>query len=157
MLNELFNKVDPKKSDKDTEFLKQLIEVAVKNEHSEPELIVDLGSWNVARTLKEALEKLISSFKLVTKECYKKYLSNLKLGLDDYNLLLQYRTYKQCVDYYTYEYKILSDMIREYHAYLIYGFHLVDCLLGKERPEEDRYDFRIITSKVTYSNSKERK
>ena len=77
------------------------------------------------------------------------------MGFDNPDQLLHYRTFKQCFKFYKQEYKIITDMIREYHAYLMYGFHFFSCLVGDEREEKDMYDYRIRSSKITYSNSKD--
>lgn len=132
---------------------KKLIEVAESGKHRDFEFIMNIDSLATAKVLRDALEKLVTAFKKTAKMSYNLYLSRLKAGYDNVEFLLQYKTFSYCADYYKEEYKLVVNMIQEYHAYLLYGWHLIDHLLGREREEKDLYDYRITSRRVTYSNT----
>ena len=132
---------------------KKLIEVAESGKHRDFEFITNIDSLATAKVLRDALEKLVTAFKKTAKMSYNLYLSRLKAGYDNVEFLLQYKTFSYCADYYKEEYKLVVNMIQEYHAYLLYGWHLIDHLLGREREEKDLYDYRITSRRVTYSNT----
>lgn len=136
-----------------------LIQAAIENKHQNFEFIKDVNGLAVAKALRDALDKVVGAFKEATAMTYHLYLENLKsstVNIKGMEYLIQYKTFKQCVEFYKQEYKTVIDMIREYHAYLMYGWHLIDHLLGKEREEDDLYDFRIFSRRVTHSSNIDR-
>jgi hypothetical protein len=136
-----------------------LIQAAIENKHQNFEFIKDVNGLAVAKALRDALDKVVVAFKEATTMAYNLYLGNLKssiINIKGMEYLIQYKTFKQCVEFYKQEYKTIVDMIREYHAYLMYGWHLIDHLLGKEREEDDLYDFRIFSRRVIPSSNTDR-
>lgn len=136
-----------------------LIQAAIENKHQNFEFIRDINSLAVAKALRDALDKVVVAFKEATTMAYNLYLENLKsstVNIKGMEYLIQYKTFKQCVEFYKQEYKTIVNMIREYHAYLMYGWHLIDHLLGKEREDNDLYDFRIFSRRVTHSSNTDR-
>ena len=133
------------------ELTKQLIETAEKGKHRNFEFITNIDTLSVAKTLRDALEKLVTAFTKTAKMSYNLYVIRLKAGSSPVEFLLQYKTFSHCAKFYKEEYKILTNMIQEYHAYLMYSWHLFDHLLGREREEKDLYDYRILSRRITYS------
>lgn len=133
-----------------------LIQTAIENKHQNFEFIKDTNGLAAAKALRDALDKVVIAFKEATTMTYHLYLENLKsstVNIKGMEYLIQYKTFKQCVEFYKQEYKTIVDMISEYHAYLMYGWHLVDHSLGKEREEDNLYDFRIFSRRVTHSST----
>ena len=133
-----------------------LIQAAIENKHQNFEFIKDVNSLVIAKALRDALDKVVAAFKEATTMAYNLYLENLKsptVNIKGMEYLIQYKTFKQCAEFYKQEYKTIVDMIHEYHAYLMYGWHLIDHLLGKEREEDDLYDFRIFSRRIIHSSN----
>ena len=138
------------------ELTEALIQTALNNKHQSFEFIKDINGKKKKKSLRDALDKVVGAFKEASSMTYHLYLENLSSSVTNIKgmeYLLQYKTFKQCAEFYKQEYKIIVDMIHEYHAYLMYGWHLIDHLLGKEREEDDLYDFRIFTRRVTHSST----
>jgi hypothetical protein len=125
------------------EFTQKIIDHALKGEHSAQEFIRSFGGFLVANTIRKSTNKVVHIFKKASKVAYKKYLEELEKGVDNFQLLLDHRTYNKVADFYKKEYKIALDCMDEYISYALFsGRFTRHVLLGYERPDEDLIDSR---------------
>lgn len=119
----------------------QLIQRAKDGNHSSFEFIRSLDEYFAARTFRKASNKVFESFITTQSNLYKAYVSQVKEGIDNLDVILTISELNSIIKFYEIEIEIVSDMIDEYKAYVHSG-HIIDTLLGNYRKEEDLVDFR---------------
>lgn len=124
------------KQDAKVEYTKKLMEQALKNQHFEKEIIRSMDGLLAANKLKHATRTISYAFGKTANKLFNSYLENLRKGVDDIQLLINYRSFKQCRDYYTEERKLIEDSITEFHNYMLTYGNFINTMLGFERPEE---------------------
>ena len=72
---------------------------------------------------------------------YKEYIKHVAAGEQDLDSILVLRDFKQCMDYYKAEERIVDDCLAEHWEYIMRG-HIFDTLVGNIRPDEDLWDYR---------------
>lgn len=109
-----------------------LITVALENKHTEFEIITNMGMYNATKVFKSASKKIAAAFKHDSEELLKKYIENIKNGIDDLHTIFQYKILLTCAEFYEKEVDTAELMMYEYQSYLL-GGHLIRALLGEER------------------------
>ena len=113
-----------------------LIETALSNKHSEVEQINNINEYFAAKALARGLYKLKVSFSTEANRSYREYITGLKNRVDNVQLLFDYRTLKQCEQYYHEEYFNVWSSIKEYRDYLS-SSNLIRSVFGHDRRDDD--------------------
>lgn len=125
------------------ELFKNLVQTALAGKNSEFEFI---RCWHDRCSIKNYVIQMSSIINMFTKLCkttYKTYLNQINLDLQDIQVLLALKQFKQCRDYYKQERSIALDMLDEYTEYVLRG-HILDTLMGEIRPDTDLVDYRDL-------------
>ena len=138
---EEFPEVENKTEEQGDDTIEKLISVALKGEHQEIELLKSLGEYEVCRILRRATMKVSKTFKKQAKKVLKQYFAEVTTGYSSIDTFKAYRTLAICAVYYEVEAERVDDRLSEYRTYLNAG-HWLDAFFGRERVEEDLYDFR---------------
>lgn len=136
----MYNNIQEGKS---VSLMEQLIQTALKNEHSKFEFLLNFKSYQLANsTLKPALRKTIRAFKKAKSKSYEDYINKKKKNIDDLSAVNAVRLFNTCIKYYTEELNITKDITNEFFWYLMSG-HIIYSLCGYNRREKDLFDYRI--------------
>ena len=138
---EEFPEIENKVEEQGDDTIEKLIAVALKGEHQEIELLRSLDEYEVGRILLSANMKVSKTFKKHAKKVLKQYFAEVATGYSSIDTFKAYRTFAICANYYEVEAERVEDRLSEYKAYLAAG-HWLDAFFGRERVEEDLYDFR---------------
>jgi len=123
--------------------MENLIERVAKKEHTKAELIRTRDGLAAAKVLSTALFKISKMFDKLAKQSLEKYIEEIddtRMQLNAVQQLCTYRDFLACKRFYLVEKGIIDRIIYEYNVYVNSG-HLIDSMLGNERPEEDLYDY----------------
>jgi hypothetical protein len=127
------------------DFTEKLIKTALENKHPKSSFLHNYTEVQGARLLRHANAQLVKGFESASKEAFKQYLSDLETGVDTFASLYSYRTYRVCQKFYEEERDLYNDLISEFFSYAVFGGHLVDVIMGKDRSEHDlEIDFRTM-------------
>ena len=138
---EEFPEIENKVEEQGDDTIEKLISVALKGEHQEIELLKSLDEYGVGIILLRANIKVSKTFKKQAKRLLKQYFSEIATGYSSIDTFKAYRTFAICADFYKVEAERVDDCLSEYRAYLDAG-HWLDAFFGRERVEEELYDFR---------------
>lgn len=138
---EEFPEIENRVEEQGDDSIEKLISVALKGEHPEVELMKSLDEYEVGRILRSANIKVSKTFKKQAKKVLKQYFAEVATGYSSMDTFKAYRTLAICAVYYEVEAERVSDCLSEYRAYLDAG-HWLEAFLGRERTQEDLYDFR---------------
>ena len=138
---EEFPDIENKVEEQGDDAIEKLISVALKGEHQEIELLRSLDEYGVGIILRRANIKVSKTFKKQAKRLLKQYFTEITTGYSSIDTFKAYRTFAICANYYEVEAERVEDRLSEYKAYLDAG-HWLDAFFGRERVEEDLYDFR---------------
>lgn len=138
---EEFPDIENKVEEQGDDAIEKLISVALKGEHQEIELLKSLNEYEVGIILRRANIKVSKTFKKLAKKVLKQYFAEITTGYSSIDTFKAYRTFAICADFYKVEAERVDDCLSEYIAYLAAG-HLLDAFFGRERAQEDLYDFR---------------
>lgn len=118
-----------------------VVKRAQAGQHSKFDYIRNLnGLRGVARYFNGAA-RLKNGFKKVSQKVLSDYTKSISNKYTKVDPLITYNNLKVCEKFYEDEQSIAKEMIREYIAYLSSG-HLIETLLGFDRPEDDLRDYR---------------
>lgn len=140
-MNTFFNDIDVSDRQTEEKFFTELVERAIKGEHSEFEFIRSWQERTAVKTYLFGTSAVIRVFKNLCKATYKTYLSQIATRTQDIQTILALKQFKQCLAFYEREFEIARDMIKEYWEY-IWNWHVIDTLVGNYRAEEDLWDHR---------------
>lgn len=126
--------------DSNLEQIKELIEMALSNNHAKYEKINNINEYFTAKTLANSLYKLADSFSKTATNVYKEYITSLKKRIDNYQLLIDYRVIKQCEKYYLEEYFNTVAVIDEYREYLATRNFFDSVFFGHDRRDDEDYE-----------------
>ena len=138
---EEFPEVENKTEEHGDDAIEKLISVALKGEHQEIELLKSLDEYEVCSILRRANIKVSKTFKKQAKKVLEQYFVEVAKGYSSIDTFKAYRTLAICAVYYEVEAERVEDCLSEYKAYLAAG-HWLDASFGRERAQEDLYDFR---------------
>ena len=118
------------------EIVEKLIERAHSGKHMEPEKIRNLPTYKVAGEMQSAIAKFIKGAQNGRKAMLKNYRNSIKNGVPNLSFLLNYKEMKRIEDFYTGEYNILFDMMKEYRDYIgLNPSRMVSALMGDDRED----------------------
>jgi hypothetical protein len=140
-MNNFFNDIDTSSDKTEEEFFTDLVERAVKGKQSSFEFIRSWQERIAVKSYRFGIAAIIRIFRNLYDSTYKTYLFQVALGNQDLQTLLALKQFKQCLSFYTREYEIAQDMIKEHNEY-IWNWHIIDTLVGNYRPIEDLWDHR---------------
>ncbi len=127
------------------DFTEGLIKTALENKHPKSSFLRNYNEVRAARLLRNANGKLADGFRAAANEAFRQYKETLRQGLDTFNNLYSYRTYRICQKFYTEEYELYENLLNEFFSYTLFGGHIIDVLLGNDRTDEDlKTDFRTM-------------
>ena len=138
---EEFPDIENKTEEHGDDAIEKLISVALKGEHQEIELLKSLDEYEVCSILRRANIKVSKTFKKQAKKVLEQYFVEVAKGYSSIDTFKAYRTLAICANYYEVEAERVDDRLSEYKAYLAAG-HWLDAFFGRERAQEDLYDFR---------------
>lgn len=138
---EEFPEIENKVEEQGDDAIEKLISVALKGEHQKIEFLRSIDEYEAGSILLRANMKVSKAFKKQAKRLLKQYFSEIATGYSSIDTLKAYRTFAICASYYEVEAERVEDRLSEYRAYLTAG-HWLDAFFGRERVEEDLYDFR---------------
>lgn len=134
------------------EYTKKLMEKALKDEHSQYELLVNLTGLVTAANLKHADKVIAKAFYKSANKLLSQYLDKLYKKIDDVQLLINYRQFKQCGDFYLKEADVLKRSITEFHNYMFTYGNLINTLCGYTRPEDQMYEYLDVGEMHRYND-----
>ena len=118
------------------EIVEKLIERAHSGKHMEPEKIRNWPTYKVAGEMQSAISKFIKGAQNGRKAMLKNYLDSVNNGMPNLAFLLSYKEMKRIEDFYTEEYNILFDMMKEYRDYVgLNPVRMVSALMGYDRED----------------------
>lgn len=119
----------------------ELVHRALDSKHSNFEFLRSAQDRTSAKIVRFSYATISRMFKKLYESTYKTYLKQVELGDQDVETLMALKQFKQCMEFYDDEAKIMDDMLDEYSEYIFSG-HIIDSLLGRIRPDDDLYDHR---------------
>lgn len=140
-MNNFFDDINLSTDKTEEQFFGQLVERALNGKQSNFEFI---RSWAERYSVKEyqfGVAAVIRVFQELCNATYRSYVTQIKTGTQDIQILLVLKQFRQCLGFYLKEYQIVKDMLEEYSEYL-WCWHFLDPLLGTYRREEDLWDHR---------------
>ena len=141
MDEEEFSKLS--QEEQEAELLRVIMHKAFTEENSKFQFIV---SWAHRRAVKEYLKgikQIVKTFNLKIDLIQREYLEQILTDTQDINLLTAMVQILHCRDYYQRELDVVKDMLDEYRCYIHSG-HLIDTIIGVQRPPQDLIDFRKL-------------
>ena len=131
---------DPKR------FFEELVKKALTGKQSDFEFIRNYGMLSVARLYRRGVKRVAKVFSNLCKDIITEYSESILTDTQKVDLLLAYKQFEECRDYYLKEYAIAKDMISEYGTYVRSG-HLLQMLFGGVRPDYECVDYRKLPLK----------
>lgn len=125
--------------EEDIELFEQLMQKAIAGEHLQVELIRNYKQLDAMVFYKRAVGKVAKQFNTMAKALYKQYIKELYNERPVLDTIMQFRQLTLSRDYFLKEQQIAEYIIYEYRTYINSG-HLIDFILGKDRPDEDMVD-----------------
>ena len=119
----------------------ELVHRALDSKHSDFEFLRCAQDRMNAKLIRFSNLTVSKMFKKLYDSTYKTYLKQVEYGDQDVETLMALKQFKQCMEFYDDEAKIVDDMLDEYSEYIFSG-HIIDSLLGRIRPDDDLYDHR---------------
>jgi len=132
---------DPKK------FFEELVKKALEGKQSNFEFIRSYGMLSVARLYRKGTKRVAKVFKNLCKEILDNYSKLIITDEQKIDMLLAYKQFESCRDYYLKEYAIAKDMISEYRTYVFSG-HILEMLSGGYRSDYECVDYRKLPWKL---------
>lgn len=118
------------------EIVEKLIERAHSGKHMEPEKIRNWATYRVASEMQSAISKFVKGAQNGRKEMFKKYLESVKNGTPQLSFLVGYKEMRHIENFYTAEYNILFDMMKDYRDYVgLNPVRMVSALMGCDRED----------------------
>lgn len=118
------------------EIVEKLIERAHSGKHMEPEKIRNWATYRVASEMQSAISKFVKGAQNGRKEMFKKYLESVKNGNPQLSFLVGYKEMRHIENFYTAEYNILFDMMKDYRDYVgLNPVRMVSALMGCDRED----------------------
>ena len=140
-MDNFFNDISTSPDQTEEKFFTDLVERAIKGKQSDFEFIRSWQERIAVKSYRFGIAAVIRIFRNLYNSTYKTYLSQVTLGNQDLQTLLALKQFKQCLSFYTREYEIAHDMVKEHTEYM-WNWHIVDTLIGNYRPIEDLWDHR---------------
>ena len=140
-MDNFFNDINTSPDQTEEKFFTDLVERAVKGKQSNFEFIRSWQERIAVKSYRFGIAAIIRIFRNLYDSTYKTYLSQVTLGNQDLQTLLALKQFKQCLSFYTREYEIARDMIKEHNEYM-WNWHIIDTLIGNYREEKDLWDHR---------------
>lgn len=121
----------------------QLIKQAEKGIHTKFEFIKNFEMWWATKVVKKSVYKVAKIFKTEAITSYNKYIKQLENGIDNLQLLVNYRQSMNWADFYFEEVNIYDNMLYEFKAFTFCRplTVLEMWLFGDQRREEDLVDY----------------
>lgn len=126
--------------------IRDIIENALRGEHSEFVFIRNFSQYLEAGFCIKDRKNIIKALKLIKKDIYSRLNYLTKTAdeawlTEEFPFMLMLKKIEVAVKFYEEDISILKSMKNEYINYIFSG-HIVDFLIGNERPDEDLFDHR---------------
>ena len=126
------------------EMFVELITKALTGKQSNFEFIRSYEMYKVAKLYRRGVAKVAKLFKQLADEIMTKYTKIVATGQAGLlEVIMSYKQFRICADYYNRESAIAKDMMKEFHAY-VFGGHILKTMLGGVRPDFECVDYRKL-------------
>ena len=124
------------------DLFKSLTEKAIATNHNDWEFIRNPVEYGVMKKTREGLYKVIELYEHVCTSIYKEYCKQVRDGNADFEMLVAYKQYQHCIEFYEKELSTVLDMLDEYWAYVWQGHFLSQFIYGYDRESWHMWDHR---------------
>lgn len=131
--------------DKDIIEFQQLMITVIDHAQTRPHItfqfLTNWSNYKYQRERRKYIKLLLKILDRMVARLFKRYCASITAGDSKITTLLAFKQLQQVRKYYEVELQVITEMIREYEAYLLEGNYLW-AFLGKLRSEADMRDFR---------------
>lgn len=121
--------------------LSELYAYAESGKQTKFRLLQNWQEYNTYKHIRRSTEAVVNLMQASAEKQLKDYCAAVRAGSANFYDLLALKSIIKILNCYTREYNTITDMVREYEAYIMEG-NLLDAYFGEQRPAEHQFDFR---------------